>query len=99
MVLVDFLSGETLSGPMSLAYRPDSAKELLAGAGYPDGFDAVLLFDPDDELAAKSADLVASYLSRVGIRHEYLWVAPANARTEFATLIAAGEGGLLIERR
>ena len=99
VVLVDFLSGETLSGPMSLAYRPDSARELLAGAGYPDGFDAVLLFDPDDELAAKSADLVASYLSAVKIRPEYLWVVRADARTRFATTIAAGENGLLIERR
>lgn len=99
VVLVDFLSGETLPGSTGMAYRPDSARELLAGAGYPDGFDAVLLFDPDDELAAKLADLVASYLSAVKIRPEYLWVARADARTKFATLIAAGESGLLIERR
>jgi len=99
VVLVDFLSKETLPGPMELAYRPDSARELLAGAGYPDGFDAVLLFDPDDESAAKLANLLRSYLSVVGIRSEYLWVGPADARTRLAALIAAGESGLLIERK
>ncbi len=99
VVLVDFLSGDTLPGPSGMAYRPDSARELLAGAGYPNGFDAVLLFDPEDELAAKLADLVAGYLSVVGIRPQYLWTAPADARTRFSTLIAAGENGLLIERQ
>jgi len=97
VALVDFVSKETLPG---MAYRPDSAKELLAGAGYPNGFGVVLLFDPGDELAAKLAGLVASQLSTVGIRSEYLWVASADARTKFVTVIAAGdEGGLLIERR
>jgi len=100
VVLVDFVSEEALPGPTGMAHRPDSAKELLAGAGYPDGFDAVLLFDPDDELAAKMADLVAAHLSAVGISSEYLWVASAGARDKFAAITGTGdEGGLLIERR
>lgn len=99
VVVADFLSGEALPGPMSLAYRPDSAKELLAGAGYPNGFDVVLLFDPDDQLAARLADLIASYLSALRIRPEYFWVASTEARTKFATMIATGENGLLLERR
>jgi hypothetical protein len=100
VVLVDFVTEEALPGPIGMAYRPDSARELLAGAGYPDGFDVVLLFDPDDELAAELADLLVSYLSAVGIRSEYLWAASADARDKFATLIATGEeGGLFIERR
>ncbi len=97
VVLVDFPSEETLPG---MAYRTDSAKELLAGAGYANGFDAVLLYDPDDELADKLAGLVSNNLSSVGIRSEYLWVAPANARAKLSAIVAAGEeGGLLIERR
>jgi hypothetical protein len=100
VVLVDFVTEETLPASTGIAYRPDSAKELLAGVGYPDGFDAVLLYDPGDELASEVAALLASYLSAVGIRSEYLWVAPADARTKFGTIVAAGdEGGLLIERR
>lgn len=96
VVLVDFVSEETLAG---MAYRPDSARELLAGAGYPDGFDAVLLFDPDDKSAARLADLVSSQLSVIGIGTEYLWVAPADAHDKSVKRIAAGESILLIRRR
>ena len=98
MVLVDFSSGETLAGPTEPAYDPNLARRLLAQTDYT-RFDTVLLFDPDDELAVRLADLVAGYLSVLGIYPEYLWVAPANARTQFDTMIAAGESGLLIERR
>jgi tetratricopeptide (TPR) repeat protein len=99
VILVDFLSEEALPGSTGMAYRPDLARELLTGAGYPDGFNVVLLFDPDDESAVELADLVASYLSVVGIRPEYLWVASVDARTRVSSMIAAGESGLLIERR
>lgn len=99
VVLVDFLSGDTLPGPSGMAYRPDSARELLAGAGYPDGFEVVLLYDPDDELADKLVGLVSSQLSVIGVRSEHLWVATADARSRFTSVIAAGDNGLLIERR
>lgn len=98
VVLVDFLSGDTLAGPTEPAYDPGRARELLAEAGYY-GFDAMLLFDRDDELAASLAELVTDYLYSVEIYPKYLWVAPADARTNFADMIAAGESGLLIERR
>ena len=98
VVLVGFSSGETLAGPTEPAYDLNLARKLLAEAGY-DGFDAVLLFDPDDELATRLTDLVDGYLSVLGIRSEYLWVASADARDKFVTMIAAGESGLLIERR
>jgi len=97
VVLVDFASEEILPG---MAYRPESARELLAGAGYAEGFDAVLLFDPDDKSAAELAGLVSSHLSAIGISSEYLWVASADARDKLATIAGTGdEGGLLIERR
>ena len=99
VVLADFLSGDDVVGPTEAVYNPDQAKELLAEAGYPDGFDAMLLFDRDDELAVRLAELVTGYLYVVGINPKYLLVAAADARTKFATMIAAGESGLLIERR
>ena len=98
VVLVDFLSGDVLAGPTEPAYNPDQARELLAKAGHY-GFDAMLLFDRDDELAASLAELVTDYLYAVEIYPKYLWVASADARTNFADMIAAGESGLLIERR
>jgi hypothetical protein len=96
VVLMDFASGETLPG---MTYSTDSASELLNVAGYPDGFDAVLLFDPDDKSAGRLADLLTSQLSVIGIRTEYLWVAPVNARDKFDAITDVDEGGLLIERR
>ncbi len=96
VVLVDFASEETLPG---MAYRSDSAREFLSVAGYPNGFDAVLLFDPDDKSAGRLADLLTSQLSVIGIRTEYLWVASANARDKFDAITDIDEGGLLIERR
>ena len=98
VVLVDFLSGDVLADSTEPAYDPERAKELLAEAGYY-GFDAMLLFDRDDELAASLAELVTDYLYAVEIYPKYLWVASADARTNFADMIAAGESGLLIERR
>jgi hypothetical protein len=98
VVLVDFSSGETLAGPTKPAYDPDLAKRLLAEAGY-DGFDTVLLYDSGDEAATELAEEVARYLDGVGINTERRGFAQANARTQFATMLAAGESGLLIERR
>ncbi len=97
VVLVDFASGDVLAGSADLPYSPDQARELLAKAGYY-GFDTMLLFDRDDTLAARLAELVSEYLYAVEIYPKYLWVSPADARTNFADMIAAGESGLLIER-
>ena len=98
VVLVDFLSGKTLAGPTGPAYDPDQARALLEEVGY-DGLDTALLFDPEDELAAGLAEWVASYLYDVGIYPAFVGVAPADARTKLATMIEAGESGLLVERR
>jgi nuclear transport factor 2 (NTF2) superfamily protein len=98
VVLVDFLSGETLAGPTEPAYSPDRAKALLEEVGYY-GFDTMLLFVPDDELAAVLAEWVAGYLYEVEIYLESAWVDPADARARLTTMIEAGESGLLVERR
>lgn len=98
VVLVDFSSGETLAGPKEPEHNPDLARRLLAET---DGgrFDAVLLYDSGDEPATELAEAVARYLNGVGISIERRGVASANARTQFADMIAADESGFLIERR
>lgn len=98
VVLVDFFSGKTLAGPTGPAYDPEQARALLEKVGYY-GFDTALLFDPEDELAAGLAEWVASYLYDVGIYPEFVGVAPADARIKLATMIEAGESGLLVVRR
>jgi peptide/nickel transport system substrate-binding protein len=48
-------------------YDPEAAKQLLADAGYKDGFDEVLVGCPAPE-ERKAAEVVAAQLSKVGIR-------------------------------
>jgi len=54
-----------------LPYNPAAARELLAEAGYADGFD-ITLTGPNDRYVqdAKIAEAVARYLAKVGIRVE-----------------------------
>ncbi|WP_231503112.1 ABC transporter substrate-binding protein [Blastococcus sp. URHD0036] len=61
-------------------YDPDAARDLLAEAGYPDGFTLEMPFfdiglDP-------AFDLTAQYLSDVGITVEYTTIALADAFTQ-----------------
>jgi peptide/nickel transport system substrate-binding protein len=49
------------------AYDPDKARELLAEAGYADGFDLTVLSTPPAGIGAM-AQVVADQLSKVGIR-------------------------------
>ena len=98
VILVGFLSGETLAGPTEPAYDPEQAKAFLQEAGY-DGFDTTLLFNPGDDLAVGLAEWVASYLYDVEIYPEFVGVDPADARDKLAAVIEAGESGLLVERR
>jgi hypothetical protein len=98
VVLVDFDSGETLAGPTKPAYDPDLARRLLTQIDY-SRFDAVLLYDSGDEPATELAEAIVNYLSAVNISAERRGVASANARTQFDTIIAGGDNGLLIKRR
>ena len=51
------------------AYNPEKAKKLLAEAGYPNGFDAVIKLPPP-AYARRGGEVVASQLRKVGIRLE-----------------------------
>jgi peptide/nickel transport system substrate-binding protein len=49
-------------------YDPAKARQLLAEAGYPNGFDAVFKVAPQYYYTVRSAEVVASQLAKVGIR-------------------------------
>ncbi|HIC95431.1 TPA: ABC transporter substrate-binding protein [Candidatus Bipolaricaulota bacterium] len=54
-----------------LPYDPEEAKRLLAEAGYPDGFDITLKCPTDRYVMdEETAEAVAKYLAKVGIRVE-----------------------------
>jgi len=52
--------------PPTYAYDPHRAKQLLAEAGYPNGFDAGLI--SADTVYAAIAEAVANYLQAIGVR-------------------------------
>jgi len=49
-------------------YNPEKAKQLLAEAGYPRGFGAVLKLPEPYAYARRSGEIIADQLSRVGIK-------------------------------
>jgi len=49
-------------------YNPERAKQLLAEAGYPNGFEAVLKLPDRFAYARRSGEIIADMLSQVGIR-------------------------------
>ena len=49
-------------------YNPSKAKQRLAEAGYPNGFDAVLKLPEPYAYARRSGEIIADQLSRIGIK-------------------------------
>jgi len=49
-------------------YNPEKAKQLLAEAGYPNGFDAVIKLAPRYDYSKRSGEIIADLFRKVGIR-------------------------------
>ncbi len=83
----------------NVPYDPDVARELLAGAGYANGFSVVLIYPEGDGRIAAMADWMANSLGSVGMDMA-LNPAPADeAPAALAELVAAGEAALWLSRR
>ena len=50
------------------AYNPEKAKELLAEAGYPNGFEAVLKASAKHPYSVRSGEVIADMLGKIGIK-------------------------------
>jgi ABC-type transport system substrate-binding protein len=78
-------NGEVLNGPLAsnmtgfdpaikrYAYDPKKARELLAKAGYPNGFESKFHFSPDRHLKGREVcEVIADQLGKVGIKIELI---------------------------
>ncbi|MFQ5595831.1 MAG: ABC transporter substrate-binding protein, partial [Anaerolineae bacterium] len=80
-------------------YDPDRAREMMAEAGYPDGFGATLLVPQGDDQLVAMGDWLASILGEVGIDAGYNEVPAADARDVMDEYVAAGEAVLWLSRQ
>ena len=65
---VDHLNPYFIDVSKRVPYDPAKAKKLLAEAGYPNGFDAVLKVAPQYYYTVRTAEILASQFAKVGIR-------------------------------
>lgn len=56
-----------IDGNLNPEFNPEKTKQMLAEAGYPDGFETDL-YCPNDHISIGPATLIQSYLSQVGIK-------------------------------
>lgn len=82
-----------------MEHNPDLALEMMAKAGYPDGFGVTLLVPQGDEQLAAMGDWLASILGEVGIDAGFNEVPAADASDTMAKLLAAGEPVLWLSRQ
>ncbi len=65
-------------------YDLDKAKELLADAGYPDGFETVISFNNENAANEPCATILQAYLSQIGIKAEVNSMTNADFNAEKA---------------
>lgn len=77
------------------SYNPQKAKQLLAQAGYPNGFDLNMLYSPTrpGPVAEQSAILIQNMLSAVGIR---VHLTEDASGTDFSSKFLAGNFDAII---
>jgi len=86
--------GPMLDDAREVPYDPDRARELLAEAGFPDGFVLLLLLTPDDEPLADMTRLIAEELQNVNIKVEFIEALAHNTHYVVAETIAIGDAVL-----
>jgi peptide/nickel transport system substrate-binding protein len=64
---VDPLNPYYVDMASAMPYDPAKAKKLLAEAGYPNGFDAVLRVSPQYQYTVRSGEIIVDQLRKVGV--------------------------------
>jgi hypothetical protein len=90
--------GPVLDDARGVLYDPDLMWELLAEAGFPDGFALRLLFASDDRPITEMVESMAKVQSEAGLEVELMPVTETEAPEVMVELVAAGEPVLWVRR-
>lgn len=82
----------------AIPHDPDRSRELLAEAGYPDGFGLRLLFPQEDEQLAAVAEIAIAALDEVALGVKPVPVPAAEMDAFVDEFVAAGEPTLWLTR-
>ena len=77
-----------------LTYNPERARQLMAEAGYPDGFETVIIVPNTPEEHIRAAEVIAAFLAEMGIRVKIEIQEAATLRQRLSE--GAGYDGMLI---
>ena len=77
-----------------LTYNPERARQLMAEAGYPDGFETVIIVPNTPEENLRAAEVIAAFLEDIGIQVKIEVQEAATLRQRLSE--GAGYGGMLI---
>ena len=72
-------------------YNPEKAKELLAEAGYPNGFDTVIYVNSQSQIGIDVVTIVIEQLAQVGINAEI----QLRDNAQYSQLVDGWDGGML----
>ncbi len=90
--------GPVFHDAREVPYDPDRARELLAEAGFPEGFRLHLLFWPEDEQLAIMAEMMTELLATIGIEVLPTPTTPDDAPAQMAEMSSAGISVLWLTR-
>ncbi len=65
---VDPLNPYFVDMSKAVPYSPEKARQLLAEAGYPNGFDAILKVSPQYSYTVRTGEVIVGQLAKVGVR-------------------------------
>ncbi len=84
---------------LSSTFDPDAARALWEEAGYPDGFEVMVLYSIEDKALAESAGRMWGYLAEYGLKANRLEVASGEVDAMVKEFTAGGVSVLWLERQ
>lgn len=99
IVVAPWGEGQMIEDAREVPYDPDRARELLAEAGFPDGFRLLWLLSPEDEPLAEMTWMVAEALADIGVYADIVEVPATEAHDVMAEIVTAGEPAIWMSRR